>query len=208
MRRLAISLAACLATALGAGSAHAQFLKDPELLARYESLSGASAETADIDAALDAFAVDYLRTAKSEEARCLFGCNSGYSADGPDYTGPLYREFLAHADMVALATELQAPDVALRHLDRAGRLLSDQWKLQSILRTSSEPEDLVMDVMLNVGWLSYEGCSGRFEDPSRLVGPLLTDVEELKRQGSLAPAQIRELASVEQKLQEIRPLSD
>lgn len=188
---------------MSANSAHAQDLKDPVLLARYDQLTSEGPGTEGMLAGFEAFATDYIEAALSAEAPCLFGCNSGFSGDGPDYTGAGYREFLARADLVLLARKLELPANALRHLERAKNLLEAQWNLHSIVRSSSESGDRKLNVLVYFGWTRYEGCSGLFPDPAELAVPLLHDIEQLRLQRPLLPDENQKLDYIDQALKKI-----
>lgn len=185
------------AALFGAAASHAQGLKDPELLARYDELASARPDAPDAAFGFEAFAADYLAAAQSKDAPCLFGCSSGFSGDGPDYRGVGYREFLARADLVLLARKLDLPADAIEHLGAAAVLLRPQWELHASAKSDAVPDDQKRDLLIDNGWMSYEGCIGNFTYPQQLAKLLEYNAEQLRTQKTLSVSQSAKLGEIE-----------
>lgn len=203
MTRL-ISLLAVIAFSIGcACAAEAQYLRDPDMLARYQELQEAAIDGADVVEEFELFVSDYLEQAKSSDALCLFGCNSGFAGNGPDYTGYGQRAFLAHSDVATLANKLGQTDLAIRHLSDAVGLLSSQASLQAILDTSPESNDVKLDVHLYSSWRRIHGCVGVTQSPAELAGLLNIEVGRLRQVNGLTTSQESRLNWLEAKLSDM-----
>lgn len=199
-----ISILAAIAFTIGcACEAEAQYLRDPDMLARYQELQEAEPSSADIVNGLEVFAGDYLKQAKSSDAPCLFGCNSGFAGNGPDYDGYGQRAFLAHSDVATLANKLGQTDLAIRHLSDAVDLLSSQASLQAILETSPESNDVKLDVHLYFSWSRFHGCVGVTQSPAELAGLLTIEVGRLRQMNGLTTSQESRLDWLEAKLSDM-----
>lgn len=198
--RFLACVAAMLATAL---TAHAQALKQPELLARQHQLIAGFDRPG-----FASFEKDYLAALGPDGDRCLFGCNSGFSGDSPDVSGNGYREFLAHADLATLARKLEHPTDALDHLEQASNLLqmfSESYTAAKVQERSGAPRG---EYLWNTAWMDFSGCVGVMTPPVIHATALRAEVQQLKRRGGFSETDTERLTSIDQMLRKMTEEND